>query len=226
MSLLDEMNNLDFNNVGTWPLPFKIVAVALICGAVLGAGYYLDTEEQITQLEKTQAKETELKKTFESKQAQAASLEDYRAQMKEMEQTFGTLLLKLPSKTEVADLLVDINRVGLDSGLKFELFQPGGEVKEDFYATYPIQIRVTGSYHELGNFASGIAALPRIVTLHNLTMKPSAGTSKTGTTTATTTTLVMNATANTYRYLDKDEIKSSSRKTDRKNVKKNDGKKR
>ena len=205
MSLLDEMNNLDFNNVGTWPLPFKMVAIALISAAVLGAGYYLDTEEQLTQLEKIQAKEDELKKTFESKQAQAASLEDYRAQMKEMEKTFGALLQKLPSKTEVADLLVDINRVGLDSGLKFDLFQPGGESKQDFYATYPIQIRVTGSYHELGNFASGIAALPRIVTLHNLTMKPT-GAGKKG------TALVMNATANTYRYLDKDEVKSSRKR--------------
>jgi type IV pilus assembly protein PilO len=209
MSLIDDMNNLDFNNVGAWPLPFKIIAILLIAAAVIGAGYYFDTEEQLIQLEKVQAKEDELKKTFETKQAKAANLAAYRQQMKEMEKTFGKLLLKLPGKAEVADLLVDINRVGLDSGLKFELFQPGKETKHEFYATYPIQIRITGTYHELGNFASGIAALPRIVTLHNLNIKPRKG-GKSG------TNLVMNATANTYRYLDKNEIKSKRKRNKKK----------
>lgn len=201
MSLIDDLNNLDFNNVGNWPFLFKAMAIVIICGAVLGAGYYLDTEEQLVTFEKAEAKEAELKKTFESKQARAANLEAYRQQMQEMEKTFGALLLKLPSQTEIAELLVDISRVGLNSGLEFELFQPGTEKRKDFYAEYPINLRIRGTYHQLGKFASGIAALPRIVTLHNLSI------SKTN-----DKRLVMTTTANTYRYLDKKQQKGKKRK--------------
>ena len=115
-----------------------------------------------------------------------------------MEKRFGALLLKLPSKTEIAELLVDVSRVGLDSGLEFELFKPGNEVPRDFYAEFPINLRVRGSYHELGNFVSGVAALPRIVTIHDLSMKKGGKDDE----------LVMTATANTYRYLDKSEKKA------------------
>lgn len=201
MSLIEDLNNLDFNNVGNWPFLFKAMAIVIICGAVLGAGYYLDTEEQLVTFEKAEAKEAELKKTFESKQARAANLEAYRQQMQEMEKTFGALLLKLPSQTEIAELLVDISRVGLNSGLEFELFQPGTEKRKDFYAEYPINLRIRGTYHQLGKFASGIAALPRIVTLHNLSI------SKTN-----DKRLVMTTTANTYRYLDKKQQKGKKRK--------------
>lgn len=199
---VSDLNNLDFNNIGSWPLPARILAIALICAAVIFAGYWFDTKEQIQVLEQAQAKEQELKQSFEKKQADAANLEAYRQQMKEMEKTFGALLLKLPSKTEIAELLVDISRVGLDSGLEFELFKPGQEVRKDFYAEFPISIRVRGSYHQLGNFVSGVAALPRIVTIHDLTISKSKG--KGG-------ELTMSATANTYRYLDKSELKGKKK---------------
>jgi type IV pilus assembly protein PilO len=172
----------------------------VICAAVLFAGYWFDTKEQMQMLEQQQAKENELKQTFEKKQADAANLEAYKEQMAEMEKRFGALLLKLPSKTEIAELLVDVSRVGLDAGLEFELFKPGNEVPRDFYAEFPINLRVKGSYHELGNFVSGVAALPRIVTIHDLSMKKD----KEG-------ELTMTATANTYRYLDKSETKPKSK---------------
>ncbi|WP_455209906.1 type 4a pilus biogenesis protein PilO [Kaarinaea lacus] len=194
---ISELNNLDFNNIGSWPMAAKAIAIALICAAVLFAGYWFDTKEQMHMLEQSQAKEQELKQTFEKKQADAANLDAYKEQMKEMEKRFGALLLKLPSKTEIAELLVDVSRVGLDAGLEFELFKPGNEIPRDFYAEFPINLRVKGSYHELGNFVSGVAALPRIVTIHDLSITKG----KEG-------ELTMTATANTYRYLDKSEIKT------------------
>lgn len=191
-----DLNNLDFQNIGSWPLAARIVAILIICSAVLFAGYWFDTKEQMQMLEQSQAKEQELKHTYELKQADAANLEAYKEQMQEMEKRFGALLLKLPSKTEIAELLVDVSRVGLDAGLEFELFKPGNEIPRDFYAEFPINLRVKGTYHQLGNFVSGVAALPRIVTIHDISMKKE----KTG-------EIIMTATANTYRYLDKSEIK-------------------
>lgn len=205
MSLMSEASNLDFNNVGNWPILFRAIAILIICCAVLGAGFYLDTMEQLELLEKTRAKEAVLKKTFEDKQAHAANLDAYREQMKEMELKFGELLQKLPSKTEIPELLVDISRVGHESGLEFELFQPGAEIPKDFYVQKPINLRVKGTYHQLGSFASGIAALPRIVTLHNLSISTSKG-----------NMLIMTATANTYRYVDKAEQRSMKQKHKRK----------
>jgi type IV pilus assembly protein PilO len=197
-----DLNELDFSNAGNWPLPVKLVAIILICAAVGFAGYWFDTKDQIKVLENAKSKEEELKKEFESKQAVAANLEAYKQQMKEMERSFGALLLQLPSKTEVAELLVDISREGLKAGLEFELFKPGAEISKDFYAEYPINLRVVGTYHQFGNFASGIAALPRIVTLHNLKIaQQSKG--KKG---ENNSMLTMEATANTYRYLDQEEL--------------------
>jgi type IV pilus assembly protein PilO len=201
---ISELNNLDFNNIGSWPVAAKGVAIAVICAAVLFAGYWFDTKEQMQMLEQAQAKELELKQTFEKKQADAANLDAYKEQMAEMEKRFGALLLKLPSKTEIAELLVDVSRVGLDAGLEFELFKPGKEIPRDFYAEFPINLQVTGSYHELGNFVSGVAALPRIVTIHDLSLKK-----------GKEDKLTMTATANTYRYLDKSETKSKKKKKKR-----------
>lgn len=195
---ISELNNLDFNNIGSWPIAAKAAAIITICAAVLFAGYWFDTQEQMQMLEQIRGKEQDLKQTFEQKQADAANLEAYKAQMSEMEKRFGALLLKLPSKTEIAELLVDVSRVGLDAGLEFELFKPGTEIPRDFYAEFPINLRVRGSYHQLGNFVSGVAALPRIVTIHDLSLKKE----KDG-------ELVMTATANTYRYLEKSEMKKS-----------------
>lgn len=200
-----DLSDLDFNNAGNWPLAFKLVAILAVCGAVGFAGYWFDTKDQLKTLEKSKAKEVELKKEFETKQAVAANLIPYRRQMKEMERSFGALLLQLPSKTEVAELLVDVSREGLKAGLEFELFKPGAERKKDFYAEYPINLKVVGTYHQFGNFASGIAALPRIVTLHNLKIIRKGGKKAKGSD-ASNSKLVMEATANTYRYLDQDEL--------------------
>ena len=202
---ISELNNLDFNNIGSWPVAAKAIAIVVICAAVLFAGYWFDTQEQMQMLEQAQAKEQELKQTFEKKQADAANLDAYKEQMAEMEKRFGALLLKLPSKTEIAELLVDVTRVGLDAGLEFELFKPGNEVPRDFYAEFPINLRVTGTYHQLGNFVSGVAGLPRIVTIHDLSMKK-----------GKEEELTMTATANTYRYLDKSETQSKSKSNKKK----------
>ncbi len=202
-----DLNDLDFNNAGNWPLPIKLVAVLAVCAAVGFAGYWFDTKEQLSILDKAKVKEEELKKEFQTKQAVAANLAAYKQQMKDMEKTFGALLLQLPSKTEVAELLVDVSREGLKAGLEFELFKPGSETIKDFYAEYPINIRVVGTYHQFGNFASGIAALPRIVTLHNLKIsQKNKGGKGTG-----DALLTMEATANTYRYLDQEELDAKNR---------------
>jgi len=209
-----DFDDLDFKNAGNWPLPAKIVAVIVIAIAVGFAGYWFDTKEQLVVLDNARAKEAELKKAFETKQAVAANLDAYKEQMEVMKKSFGALLLQLPSKTEVAELLVDISRVGLESGLEFELFKPGAEVIKEFYAEYPISIRVVGSYHQLGNFVSGIAALPRIVTLHNLKINHPKKTGKDQKKGASV--LLMNATANTYRYLDQDELDAQNAKKKKK----------
>lgn len=191
----EQIQGLDPNNVGNWPVPVRVLIVLAVVIAVLVAGYYLDTEDQRLQLERAQKTEFTLKSDFEKKQAKAANLEAYKAQMVEMEESFGTMLRQLPSKTEVADMLVDITQTGLASGLEFELFKPLAEVRKEFYAELPISIKVNGSYHNLGKFVSGMAALPRIVTLHNIVI--TAG--KSG-------SLSMSATGKTYRYLDDEEI--------------------
>ncbi len=198
MNLSDLNNlNLDPNNIGSWPLTVRVIVIVLLCLVLLFAGYYLDTSDQLLELETAQAKESSLKQEFETKQAKAANLGAYQEQMKEMQRSFGALLQQLPGKTEVAGLLVDISRVGILSGLEFELFKPEAEIPKEFYAELPIKIRVKGSYHEFGNFASGTAALPRIVTLHNLSITSKVKKGEDG-------RMVMEATAKTYRYLEKD----------------------
>lgn len=186
--------NWDFNEAGNWPFPIKVSAILLACILVAGAWVYFDTLDQVASLESVEKKEAVLRQTFESKQQKAANLEAYKQQLKDMQEQFGAMLLQLPSKTEIAELLVDVSQTGLASGLEFDLFQPLGESKRDFYAEKPINLRVTGTYHEFGNFVSGLAALPRIVTLHNVKLTPQGKTDK----------MTMTATAKTYRYLDED----------------------
>lgn len=198
--------NLDPNNIGSWPLAARIIVIILLCATILFAGYYLDTSDQLQSLETAQTKETTLKQTFESKQGKAKNLAAYKAQMVEMEQSFGALLQQLPGKTEVPGLLDDISRIGIQSGLVFEFFKPEAETPKDFYAELPIGIRVKGNYHQFGNFVSGTAALPRIVTLHDFSI--SSG--KKG-----ETDMTMKATAKTYRYLEKSEISNKKRKPSR-----------
>jgi len=190
---LQELNELDFSNIGEWPLPVKLFLIILLCGGAIAAWYFLDTEDQYKRLQQVENTEQELRLDFEAKQAKAANLEAYRAQLAEMEESFGAMLRQLPNRTEVADLLVDVSQTGLAAGLEFELFQPQPEVPKDFYAELPIKIRVVGTYHEFGEFVSGLAALPRIVTIHDVQIKPRSKNSS---------GLLMEATARTYRYLD------------------------
>ena len=195
---LQELNELDFSNIGIWPTPVKVVAIVLICVALLIGWYYYNTEAQLLSLEESRNKESALRMEFEKKQAKAANLERYKKQLAEMEQSFGTMLRQLPDKTEVADLLVDVSQTGLAAGLEFELFAPKSEVPREFYAELPISIRVHGNYHEFGEFISGLAALPRIVTIHNVEIAPVSNKA------SGENPLVMNATAKTYRYLDEE----------------------
>lgn len=190
-----DLNDLDLSKIGSWPLPVKAGVVVVLCALVLALGWFLDTKGQLETLDRVQHKEADLKRTFEQKQAKAANLDAYRQQMAEMKQSFGAMLRQLPSKTEVDSLLVDISQTGLASGVQFKLFKPTAERKLEFYAEQPIDIEVTGTYHQFGDFVSGVAALPRIVTLHNLAVSGSKGGK-----------LTMKLEAKTYRYLDEDEL--------------------
>jgi type IV pilus assembly protein PilO len=190
-----DLNNIDLKNLGTAPTPIKAGAIALLCAALAGGGYYFDTQKQLDELKKVEAVEGELRQTFETKQKKAANLDLYKVQLEEMRRSFGAMLRQLPSETEIPSLIVDISQTGLATGLEIDLFKPGPEVRKDFYAEKPIQLRVRGDYHEFGKFASGVAALPRIVTLHNITLSPG----KDG------GLMTMEATAKTYRYLEDGE---------------------
>lgn len=192
---MPSFNELDINEPGEWPQIIKVVAVIGLCIALLIAGYYVVIEDKMLELDGIEQKEQALKTEFEIKQAKAFNLDAYRQQMKEMRVVFTSMLQQLPRKSEVADLLIDISRTGLVNGLQFELFKPESERPVDFYAELPISMQVTGNYHQFGEFVSAVAALPRIVTLHNLTMSPPNDTSG---------KMTMNITAKTYRYFDEE----------------------
>ena len=196
MSFITELRDLEPNNIGTASAPVKIVLVLLLAAAIVGAGFYLFTKNQLADLDKVQAKEMELRGIFETKVQKAANLEEYKLQLEEMRKTFGTLLRQLPSKTEIPALIVDISQTGLASGLEILLFRPGNEVEREFYAEKPIELVMKGDYHQFGAFASEVAALPRIVTLHNIQLSPG---------NEDDPKMTMNALAKTYRYLDDEE---------------------
>jgi type IV pilus assembly protein PilO len=166
--------NWDINASGTWPLPIKIATGLIICAAVAGGWYYYDTTPQLEELDKIAQQESELKSAFEWKQKKAANLQDYKDQLKQIEASLGEMLRQLPTKAQVANLLVDISQTGLASGLEFRLFKPNAEVNKDFYMELPISIQVVGRYEELGLFVSGLASLPRIVTVHDVVINPEA----------------------------------------------------
>ncbi|WP_296591562.1 type 4a pilus biogenesis protein PilO [Methylophaga sp.] len=189
---IPSVNDIDFNESGEWPLIGKIVAGLLIFAVIWGAGYYFIIKDKRIELAQLEQTETELRASFEIKQSKAVNLEAYKEQMKEMELSFASMLQQLPRKSEVADLLVDISRTGLVNGLEFELFKPEEERPIDFYIELPITMRVTGTYHQFAEFISGIAALPRIVTLHNFKMGPLTSDGN----------MTMDITAKTYRYFD------------------------
>ncbi|MGD2117689.1 MAG: type 4a pilus biogenesis protein PilO [Chromatiales bacterium] len=198
---LEELNELDLNDIGEFPLVVKLILVSILCIGIGVAVYYYDIQEQFAKQDRAEAEERDLRQDFEIKQAKAVNLEKYKQQLEEMKETFGAMLRQLPDKTEVADLLVDVSQTGLAAGLEFELFQPQSEVPKEFYAELPISIKVHGQYHEFGEFISGLAALPRIVTIHDITITPLGGDRNSPT---ASQQLQLQATAKTYRYLDED----------------------
>jgi len=196
---LNDLRSLDPKNMGSWPLPMRIVVLVLLYVAILIGGYLTpglisDQRDQYSQL---QNKEATLKSDFESKALQAANLDVYKKQLDDMQTSFGTMLRQLPGQTEIPSLLQDISQAAQVDGLKQDLFRPGGEAPKDFYSEKPIDLQLEGSYHQFGKFVSDVAALPRIVTLHNISIHSASG--GTG-----TDNLVMTLTAKTYRYLEDD----------------------
>jgi type IV pilus assembly protein PilO len=201
-NLMQELQALDPKDPGRWPLPIRIGAAVVFFVFMTGLLFYLLVwNERKPELEAQQAREAELRNEFRTKHQKAVNLAVYEQQLKDIERSFGALLRQLPGKTEVPNLLVDISQTGLAAGLEEKLFQPSPEVKKDFYAELPIKIQLTGSYHEFGEFVSGIAALPRIVTLHDIEVKPETNTAY--------DQLTLDVTARTYRYLDEEEISAA-----------------
>ena len=198
---LNQLRSLDPKNIGSWPLPMRIVVLAGFYAVVLGLGYYFLISDQLETRSKLQGTEATLKSEFESKALQAANLDVYQKQLDDMQTSFGTMLKQLPGKTELPSILQDVAQAAQVDGLKQDLFRPAPESVKDFYAETPIDLQLEGVYHEFGRFVSDVAALPRIVTLHNIAIKvsgPAAGSSGTD-------NLSMTLTAKTYRYLEDDE---------------------
>jgi type IV pilus assembly protein PilO len=199
VSFWQDLQSLDPRDPGRWPLPVRAGAIALafVAASVL-LSYFLVWQDKQPELERKQAEERQLRESFRTKHSKAVNLQIYEQQLKDIERSFGALLRQLPGKTEVPSLLVDISQTGLAAGLEEKLFQPSPEEKKDFYAELPIKIRLTGNFHEFGAFVSGIAALPRIVTLHDIEIKSEKGDAY--------DQLTLDLTARTYRYLDEDEV--------------------
>jgi len=197
MNVIEELRSLDTNDPGRWPLPFRVAAVVLVLVAVAALGIWqFVVKTELPELERAEQQERELFNSFRDKQQLAANFEAYSNQLAEIERDFGMMLRQLPGRTEVESLLVDISQTALGAGLEEKLFTPQPEIPRDFYAELPITLRYTGSYHEIGEFVSNVAALPRIVTLHNMRITPI---SITG-----TEELQLDVTGKTYRYLDEE----------------------
>ncbi len=198
MNLIEELQSLDVNDIGRWPLVFRAAVIALVFVAVTFAGiWFTIVKDKAPVLKRAEAEEQELRVTFENKQRKAANYDAYKAQLAQIEQSFGTMLRQLPGETEIPSLIVDISQTGLAAGLQEKLFQPQAEIPKDFYAEKPIKIQLSGGYHEMANFVSGIAALPRIVTLHDINITPEQKGSY--------DSLSLEVTAKTYRYIEEAE---------------------
>lgn len=205
---LSDLRDIDLNDIPSWPTWVKLSATAILSGAILFAGYYFIVQHQIDDLDRVEKEESRLRNQYADKKALAINLEAYRAQLEEIKDTFGIMLQQLPDKTQVPELLIDITQAGLGRGLLFEVFKPQNRRVADFYAELPISLQVVGSYHELGNFISDLAALPRIVTIGDLVIKPADGGK-----------LRMSAVTKTYHYLDEETVserKASKQKKQRK----------
>ena len=193
-----DLRNLDFNNAGSWPIQVKIGACVLLGLLIVGAVWYFVVSDKRVVLEQREQTERALKKDFEQKQGRAANLEPLKQQLAQMEVMLQQMLRQLPSKNEMPDLIVDVSQTALASGITNELFQPGAETRREFYAEKPIELRMVGTYHQFGAFVSGVASLPRVVimTMHDISLTPRNGNES---------TLVLEGTVKTYRYLDEEE---------------------
>lgn len=202
MSFFDDLRNLDRNNVGGWPKSVKIFFIGLLLGVIVLAGWYFYVSDQQDTLAQAQRKEMSLRDEFQTKQAKAVNLDALRKQLADMKDMLRQMLRQLPSRTEMPALLVDISQTALAAGLQVDVFQPGAETPKDFYAEKPIQLKMTGTYHQFGTFISGVASLPRVVilTMHNVSLKP-----EKDATGAAAGRLTLEGTVKTYRYLDEDD---------------------
>ena len=203
---LSDLNNLDFNNTGTWPREAKIGACVLAALVIVVLGWYLVISDKRTTLEGLEAEESTLRGEFEGLAAKAANLEPLKAQLEQMEQMLRQMLRQLPSKTEMPDLIVDISQTARATGISTELFQPGPEAAKEFYAEQPINLEMSGTYHQFGRFVSGVASLPRVVimTFHDISLSPKEA--RQGEPAPPPGTLGLKGTIKTYRYLDEEEI--------------------
>ena len=203
-----DLNDIDFSNIGNWAIAPKVLTIIAVCLVIIVGGYFFDTSKQISNLEAIELKEIELKQLFEVKQAKAANLDSYKAQLHNIQKTFGSLLSQLPSKTEVADLLTDITQTGLSNGLEFDFFKPQAEKPREFYSELPIDLTVRGQYHEFGKFMSSVSSLPRIVTIRDFTITKVINNNRKKSNKHQE--LILKANAYTYRYLDEKELKELS----------------
>ncbi len=202
--LVEEIKNFDINKVGSWSSMAQGIAIGVLCVMVAFAGYWFLIKDEFENLERVERQEQQLRSTFEERQHRAANLDDYKQQLEEMRESFGAMLRQLPGETEIANLLQDISQTRASVGLDEELFRPETERPRDFYAEAPIRIRVIGNFHQMGELASGLAALPRIVTLNDVSIRQRGGRDgRPG------ESLVMEATAMTYRYLDDREMRGN-----------------
>lgn len=198
-----DIRNLDFNNSGSWPIHIKLLACALLAALIVFGTYYFIVRGKLELLEQHEATERTLRTDFEMKQGRAANLGPLKQQLEQMEVMLQQMLRQLPSKNEMPDLIVDVSQTALASGITNELFQPGAEVPQEFYAEKPISLRMVGSYHQFGAFVSGVASLPRVVimTMHDISLKPRDGNQE---------TLVLEGTVKTYRYLEEEEEEAAA----------------
>ncbi|MCP1728004.1 type IV pilus assembly protein PilO [Natronospira proteinivora] len=190
---LSDLRDIDFADMAEWPVAGRLALVLVIIAAVLAGGYFFLVKDQMEQLESLENREQDLRSQFESRQERAANLDDYRAQLEEMRESFGTMLQQLPGEAEVPALLTDISETAAANGLESDVFEPTGEIERDFYAELPYRMRLYGSYHDFGQFTDDVARLPRIVTLHDFNIRPEDG------------ELRVELVAKTYRYLGEDE---------------------
>lgn len=206
--IVDDFRQLDPNDPGVWPVVPRATVLVVLFVLGLVAAWWFVWQDQLTQLDQKQQEEQQLKDDWLNKKRQAVNLDEYKKQLAEIDRQFGALLKQLPNKSEMESLLMDVNQAGRGRGLQFELWKPGTENLKEFYAELPITLRVTGSYNDLGTFASDVAKLPRIVTLSDIAIE----TAKDG-------NLHMDAQAVTYRYLDEEEVAKQRRDKAAKNKK-------